>query len=320
MANLNIFAGFDVSKAYFDLSILSAENKRVSGRFGNDEQGFKDMMRILPAGAHCVMEATGPYYLRLACWLHSNGFMVSVVNPLVIRRFAQTLLRRVKTDKADAVLIVEYGRMHQPSAWTPPAHYQMQLQQLQALQEGAVTHLTALTNQLEAFGAGAMMDRRTAQLLQKMIRQQQKYLLQIQTQMDSIIEQYHQELLKNITTIPGIAKKTATVLITVTGGFKRFDNYKQLCAYIGITPRVYESGSSVKGKARISKIGMSRVRAMLYVCAWSAKRCNKSCKELYERLLAKGKAKRIAIIAVAHKLLRQAFAIATSNKPYLIQP
>ena len=320
MTNLNNFAGFDVSKAYFDSSILDASGKPVCGRFSNDEAGFKQALRIVPAGAHCIMEATGPYYLHLACWLHDKGFVVSIVNPLVIRRFAQSLLKRVKTDKADAALIAEYGRMHQPPAWTPPAQHIVQLQQLQALREGALTHLTALTNQLEAFSAGAMMSKPVEMILRKMIMQQEKYVLNIDAQIESIIKQYHHELLKNISSIPGIAKKTASVLITITGGFTRFSNYKQLCAYIGITPRIYESGSSIKGKARISKIGMSRVRAMLYVCAWSAKRCNKACRELYDRLLAKGKAKRIALIAVAHKLLRQAFAIATSNKPYLIQP
>ena len=319
MTNLNIFAGFDISKTTFDLTILNADQSMCSC-LGNDEQGFKNLMGILPAGAHCIMEATGPYYLRLACWLHANGFTVSIINPLVIRRFAQMLLRRVKTDKADARLIAEYGRLHQPAAWTPPASYQVHLQQLQALREGAVTHLTALKNQLEAFNAAAEMDKQTARLLHKMIQQQQKYLSQIEAQIDCIIEQYHHELLKNLKSIPGIAKKTAVVLITITGGFSRFANYKQLGAYIGITPRIYESGSSVKGKPRISKLGMGRVRAMLYLCAWSAKRCNKSCKELYDRLLAKGKAKQVALIAVAHKLLRQAFAIAISNQPYSIQP
>lgn len=319
MANLDIFAGFDISKAYFDFSVLNA-GKSQGGRFSNDQQGFKDLLGELPVGAHCVMEATGPYYLPLACWLHANGFMVSVVNPLMIRRFAQSLLVRVKTDKADAVLIAQFGRMHQPDEWTPPLHYQVQLQQLQALREGTITHLTALTNQLEAFTATAMMDKQLGKLLAKMIQQQQKRLLQIETQTENIIALFHQELLQNLISIPGIAKKTAQVLIVITGGFTRFQNYKQLCAYVGITPRIYQSGTSVKGKSKITKLGMSRVRAMLYLCAWSAKRCNKACKDLYDRLVAKGKAKRVALIAVAHKLLRQAFAIATSNKPYLIQP
>jgi len=156
--------------------------------------------------------------------------------------------------------------------------------------------------------------------VQKMITHQQKMLQQLEDKTHDIIKQYHQQMLINLTSIPGIANKTATVLISVTGGFTRFQNAKQLCAYVGMSPRIYQSGSSIKGKARICKLGMSRVRALLYVCAWSAKRHNKACAELYERLVAKGKAKKLALVAVANKLLRQAFAIATTNKPYLIQP
>ena len=317
MANLNIFAGFDISKNYFDLCILSP-GPIQSAQFSNDQNGFSQLQTVLPAGAHCVMEATGPYYLRLACWLHDHGFTVSVVNPLVIRRFAQMQLSRVKTDKADAVIIARYGCTQQPPAWRPPADYVIKLQQLDALKEGVMMQVRSLCNQREAFSATGMMDKEVKTMLSKMIAQQQRVLQQLEQKTEAIIVQYHKQMLSNLTSIPGIAKKTATVLITVTAGFTKFQNAKQLCAYVGMSPRIYESGTSVKGKARICKLGMSRVRAILYVCAWSAKQCNKACAELYERLLAKGKAKKLALVAVANKLLRQAFAVATSNKPYLI--
>ena len=86
---------------------------------------------------------------------------------------------------------------------------------------------------------------------------------------------------------------------------------------MGISPRIFESGSSIRGKTKVCKMGMSRIRALLYVCAWSAKRCNKACKDLYDRLLKKGKAKKQALIAVANKLLKQAFAIAINNEKYI---
>ncbi len=320
MANLNIFAGIDISKEFFDISILSAGKVTDTQRISNDHTGFAKLKSVLPAGTHCIMEATGPYYLRVACWLHSNGFVVSVVNPLVIRRYAQMQLRRVKTDKADAAIIAQYGSLHRPGPWTPPAKYLIKLQQLDALQQQVMMMIRALSNQLEAFDAGGMMDKEVKVQINKMIAQQQKTLLKLEEKTGEIIRQHHQQMLNNLTTIPGIAKKTASVLITVTGGFTRFRTAKQLCAYVGMTPRIYESGSSIKGKARICKLGMSRVRALLYVCAWTAKQYNKACAALYERLLAKGKAKKLALVAVANKLLRQAFAIATGNKPYLIQP
>ena len=113
-----------------------------------------------------------------------------------------------------------------------------------------------------------------------------------------------------------MGKQTAMTLIVLSGGFDKFDDYRKLSSYIGICPRIFESGTSVKGKARICKMGMSRIRAMLYICSWSASRCNKACRDLYQRLLAKGKAKKLALIAVANKLLKQAFAIAKQQTKY----
>jgi transposase len=119
-----------------------------------------------------------------------------------------------------------------------------------------------------------------------------------------------------LTTIPSLGNKTAAMLIVLTDGFKKFSSHKQLSAYVCISPRIFEAGSSIRGKTKVCKMGMSRIRALLYLCARSAKRCNRACKELYDRLLAKGKAKKQALIAVANKLLKQVFAIAISNKKY----
>jgi transposase len=134
--------------------------------------------------------------------------------------------------------------------------------------------------------------------------------------METVAKEHYAEMLSNLETIPGMGRKTAMALIVLSGGFDRFSDYRKLSSYIGICPRLFESGTSVKGKARICKMGMSRIRAMLYICSWSAKRCNKACKELYERLIAKGKAKKQALMAVANKLLKQAFAIGTQKTKY----
>ena len=160
------------------------------------------------------------------------------------------------------------------------------------------------------------MSKTIKQLLTKLLADLQKQIAGITKKMETLTKEHEGELLTNLVSIPGIGKKTAIVLIVLSNGFKKFSNYKQLSAYIGLSPRIYESGTSVKGKAKICKMGMSSIRAMLYVCAWSACRYNKRCRELYERLLAKGKAKPLALIAVANKLLKQAFAIATHKTEY----
>lgn len=136
--------------------------------------------------------------------------------------------------------------------------------------------------------------------------------------MEQIIKTHYKEMLDHLKSIPGLGTKTSLLLIVISGGFSKFENHKQLTSYVGISPRIFESGTSVKGRSKICKMGMSKIRAMLYVCAWSAKRCNKSCRELYDRLVEKGKAKKLALIAVVNKLLKQAFAIATKKEYYLI--
>jgi transposase len=316
MSNVQIYAGFDVSKKFFDICVLSSDGKSTSKQMEYDKQGLSRLTEWLPSGTHCVMEATGPYYLRLACWLHQLGFTVSVVNPLVIRRFSQMRLRRAKTDKMDAKLIAAYGQMEAPPSWEPPAQYLINLQQLDAASEQLQKQCTAWRNQLEAFTAGGLMDKPMKKFLTRMITQAEKELLEIQSRIDKIIVDHHQQMLKNLTSIPGLGKKSASVLILITGGFTRFSDYKKLSAYVGLSPRIFESGSSIKGQSRICKLGMGRIRALLYVCAWSAKRCNLACRELYERLVAKGKSKKLALIAVANKLIKLAFAIAIKNIPY----
>jgi len=110
--------------------------------------------------------------------------------------------------------------------------------------------------------------------------------------------------------------KTALFLIVITDGFKKFETASQLCSYVGITPTIRESGSSVRGPSRISKMGNKKLRNLMFQAAFSACRYNKGCKALFDKIVAKGKSKKLALIAVANKLLKQAFAIAKNGLPY----
>ena len=116
--------------------------------------------------------------------------------------------------------------------------------------------------------------------------------------------------------LPGLGLKTALFLIVVTDGFKKFETASQLCSYVGITPTIRESGSSVRGRARISKVGNRKLRNLMFLCAMSAYKHNKACRDIHERIVNKGKSRKLALIAVSNKLLKQAFAIAKSGHPY----
>ena len=309
------YLGIDISKKSFDVAFPTQKGYVVK-KYAQDLAGYEQLLAQLPPGSYCVMEATGPYCMRLASYLYENQVAVAVVNPLVIKRFSQMRLRRTKTDQADAQLIAAYGQLEKPALWQPAAAFIRELQQESTVLEGLIQQRTALKNQQEAFDQLPHVSPQALQTLDTVLQTLQEQIEALEKGMAQKAQQNQGSQLENITSIPGIGQKTAIQLLIITQGFKRFTNSKQLAAYVGLSPRHYESGTSVKGRPKISKLGMGRMRALLYLCAWSAVKWNQACKQLYERLLAKGKAKKLALIAVANKLLKQAFAIATKNQKY----
>lgn len=312
-----VVVGIDISKDSFDVALpLSEQAAYQHLKFNNTAAGYKKLCTHLPAGSHCVMEASGVYYLPLAVYLHQQGTRVSVVNPLTIKHFAQMRLMRAKTDKKDAAIIAEYGKLEKPVLWQPRPAHMLQMQQLQALQDSFTGQLTRLTNQQKTFQSSGIENKFAHQLLAKEINHLEKQLALLQAELVRLTEQFHQDLFERLQTIKGIGKRAAMTLILITDGFTRFDNSKQLCAYVGLSPRIFESGTSVKGKAKICKMGMSRMRKLLYLCAMRARSCNQACKEMFDRLKQRGKNGKLALIAIANKLLRQAFAIGKSQMSY----
>lgn len=309
------YIGVDISKSSFDVAIEKAGGYEHH-KLANEESGFIALVGLIQQTDRVVMEASGPYYLRLASFLFDQGIRVSVINPLVIRRFCQMRLTRAKTDKKDAVMIAQYGKTEQPSLWVPEADYVMELRQLKAASDLLDKSRTSLVRQQGAFEQCPVICKEAKTAIQKAIKSIEKQMTALEQKMQQLIIQYHGSMYERLQTIPGLGPKTALLLIVLTGGFTKFSDARQLCSYIGISPRIFESGTSVKGRSRIAKMGMSKARAMLYVCSWSAKKHNESCKQLYDRLVEKGKARRLALIAVVNKLLKQAFAIATSEMNY----
>ena len=110
-----VTVGIDISKNSFDVA-LPVKNKAgyEHQKFSNNTQGFEKFCKQLEPGSNCIMEASGVYYLQLAIHLHKRGMRVSVVNPLTIKRFSQMRLMRAKTDKKDAAIIAEYGKVEKP--------------------------------------------------------------------------------------------------------------------------------------------------------------------------------------------------------------
>ena len=149
-----------------------------------------------------------------------------------------------------------------------------------------------------------------------MLKQLEKEKEAMEKRLFFLVKKEHQDLLTRLETIPGIGKKTALMLVVLTDGFERFTSGSELCSYSGLTPIIRQSGSSVRARARISKIGNGKLRNLLFMCSFNACKYNKACKAIYDRIVAKGKSKKLALIAVCNKLLKQAFAIAKSGLIY----
>ena len=305
------FVGIDVAKDDF---VVSLDQKTSS--FHNSPKGINQFIRKLPISAWCIMEATGVYSVRLAMALHEKGFKVSVINPLQIKRFAQTKLKRAKTDQVDAVLIAEYGQKMRPGLFTPPPAFIHQLQQKRALARQLIKSRTALINQQKAFKHLPDPDKQTISCCKSMIVKLTEQIKKIELQMEQLANLHCQQLFAQLKTIPGISNKAALELIIVSGMFRNFNSAKQFSSFIGICPSINESGKSIRGYHGIARIGSGSTRAMLYLCTMNAFRYNTQCKQLYDRLIANGKPGKVALIAVANKLLRQIFGMVKSGQNY----
>ena len=310
--------GIDISKQTFDVS-FRVNTKLVHEVFANNLKGFKKFIKHFDGSSfRVVMEASGPYYVRLANYLYEHGIKVSVVNPLIIKRFSQMKFYRAKTDKKDASIIREYGEteLDSLSLWKPETTGVKSLKQMRTTVELLQKQLRQSKNQLSAFNSSGLVNKDLEKNLKKVIRTLEKAILDIEKQMLVVCNTYYEESLDLLKSIPCIGDKTAMMLIAVTDNFTKFKHYKQLIAYIGFAPRIYQSGTSVRGKGHICKMGKAQTRKMLYMCSWTAKRHNKTCREMYQRLEAKGKPERVIKIAIANKLLKQAFAVVTSKQKY----
>src|SRR5690606_13888846 len=217
------------------------------------------------------------------------------------------------------LLIAEFALMTSPKEWKPPSEQVLRIRDLETYLSGLKSRRQSLGNQLHAFVSSGTLSPDLREHIQSELESYDDSIAAREKELEGLIKESYRDLSANLRSIPGIGPRSATLMIVLTDGFKTFQGYRQLISYFGLAPRIYESGSSVKGRSRICKMGMGTMRKVLYMAATSAIRCNRACKELYERLRAKGKPYKVALIAAVNKLIKQAFAIAKSGKPYQVQ-
>jgi len=306
------FIGVDISKETFDVWDLSTGHHRYS----NDLKGFRSFYKLMKDTTHCVMESTGNYYQQLAIFLYEKGTDVSVVNPLTIKRFIQMKLQQNKTDKSDARMIALFAQEQPLKLWIPEPEYIEKSKQLQKVIVLYLKQNTALKNHIQSLESRGVKTGKIITSLKRHLRHVQNEIVLLEKEIEELIQEYDGDLLSNITSIPGVGKKTAVYLIIMSNGFRNFDNYRQVSAFFGLAPTEHSSGTSIKGQSRISKRGNPNMRNHLFMCSFTASQCNPQCRALYQRIVNKGKSKKLALIAVCNKLIKQSFAIAKSGIPY----
>ena len=225
-------------------------------------------------------------------------------------------LSKIKTDKSDSKMIYEYAKNCNPVLWYGQSKTQQESLQLCRLLSVYVKQSTQLKNKMHGEEVLGYPSKDVVRSLNRQLKNIKKEIEILESKLLQNVKSEYAESLSLLKTIPGIGEKTALMMLVFTDGFNRFESSKELCSYAGITPVIRQSGSSVKGRPRMSKIGNPKLRSLLFVCSLNACKYNKACKTLFDRIVAKGKSKKLALIAVCNKLLKQAFSIVKNRLPY----
>jgi transposase len=314
---MSLYLGIDVSKETLDVCLLR-EQGSDDAQMSNNRKGFNQLHHWLQkrkaSGVHVCLEATGIYGLEVAQFLHEKGYRVSVVNPTRIKGFAQSQMRRSKTDKLDAAVIAAFCRALQPDLWTPPEPAWYALRAL-------VRHIDDLqhtrqqqVNRLESAALPAVREQ-----LQQHIAFIDAQIAQIKNQIKAHLKQFPHlkrqvDLLKSI---PGIADLSAWRLLAEIGIIARFADIRQVVAFVGLDPTRHESGRSVRGGRHISRKGRASLRSALFMPALTAQRYNPVLQAFAQRLKANGKLPKQIVVAVMRKLLHLAYGILKSGQPFV---
>jgi len=319
-----LYLGMDVAKAKLDCCLLldEASAKRKTKVVKNTRSGIVDLLawvakqNVSPEELHIVMEATGIYHEQAAMALADAGVMISIINPAQVKDFGRGLAVRTKTDGVDSVVLARYGALLKPKAWAPPPQEARVLQALLVRREAIAQDLQRERNREEKAGVTD-----TPALIHKSLEESigflVKQLAQLQKDIDAHIDK-HSNLQKDralLQSIPAIGPQVGSNILSVMHNHD-FGSAEQLAAYLGLVPVERQSGSSVLGRARMSKAGPARIRAVLYMAAVVGTRYNPHVKAVYERLLARGKSKMSSLGAAMRKLVHLCFGVLKTQQPY----
>lgn len=316
---IQFYLGIDVAKAKLDVALRRSDGKYRSKVFPNTRTGFEMMMSWLAghgvadvSAVHACMEATGTYWEEAAEFLAGRQMLVSVVNPAQIKAYGASCLTRSKTDRFDARLIAAFCSERHPQAWVAPPPAQQALRALVLRLDTLQAMRIQESNRLEVARPAVAEDiKKHVDWLDKEIKQLAK---KIRGHIDD--DPSLKSMRDLLDSIPGLGERTIATLLAFFAAHERFAHARQAVAFAGIDPREYESGSSVKSRPRMSKIGHAFLRKALYMPAMVTLYKTPWGQLFRQRLEAAGKPPMLIIGAMMRKLIHVAFGVMKSRQPF----
>lgn len=326
----SVYVGVDVSKAKLEVARAeSAQQRQPVGRFDNTDAGIAQLVqRVTALGQtqgdvtlHLVVEPTGGYEARLVAAAYAQGWQVSVVNPLQLRRWAEGMGVRAKTDRVDAQVLSWYGAATQPAGQEPMGEAAQQLDELLRRRDELEQLRQAERNRAAAAAHKPHTPPAIRQSLARTLQALAEELAAIEAAIQHLLK--HELVLRQqvdlLRTLPGVGERVSLPLLTLLHRFAArtagHGTAKQLVAFVGLDPRPHDSGSSVHKRPTISHHGDVHLRSLLYLGALGGKR-GRILKPIYQQFLDRGKAKKVALVACARRILVWAWAIFRAKVPF----
>jgi len=314
------YVGIDVGSKEVWASVSGIKPKR----FSHNRVGIKELWGWAEKHAgeiplYFCLEGTGVYSVSVASLLLKvRETRISIVNPAQIKSYANSQLRRCKTDQVDAEVIRNFAEANHPPIWEPATKAQQQLYELVQLRDQICTEIRQWDNRSHSRKYLSEIPKLVTQTHRSILRSLKRQLQKVEAQIKAFVAQNaeiaHQTAL--LTTIPGIAQKSAVQLIAYGQNWLISRTAKALVAHSGLAPHPKQSGSSLNSRGTLDKRGNWRIRKTLYMPTVVAIKHNPVIRDFYLKLCAKGKPKMVALIASMKKLLLIARAVLTTKTPY----
>jgi len=325
---INHVVGIDVSKLTLDYHHHQSHAK--SQTISNDEKGYRSLLQWLKKEVSkaledimIVMEHTGYYSYSLEQFLYKHKINYTKKPALDIKRSCGKI--RGKSDKADAKMISRYGwmRREELKVSKPISDNQLELQQLMAYRDKLVADKASYQSRIKELQA-QLKNKVSPLILQSTKNIQQVLCVEIKKAEEAIQEllkqeqnvQINYELIK---TVRGIGFATGVHFIIATENFTRFDNHRKFACYCGVAPFENSSGTSVRGKTKISSLANRKIKSLLTMAAISAIQHDADLKEKYQQKIKEGKPKMCALNIIRYKLIERVFTVIKRQSPYILR-